>query len=114
MSFRSFSITSALSRTSVPGTASRSRSASGLVPGSGGPGREGRRAGGGGGGAGAVGGGRGRRRVDHDLGVGGGFAALDEPPGSAARGGLVADQEEAVLSAVALEDDELRDNPDDA
>src|SRR3972149_3076458 len=81
MSFRSFSITSALSRTSVPGTASRSRRASGLVPGSGG---------------------------------GGGSPALDEPPGSASRGGFVADQEEAVLSAVALEDDELRDDRDDA
>jgi hypothetical protein len=55
-----------------------------------------------------------RRPVDDELVVGGRLASRGKLPRPAASGRVVADEEEAILATMALEDDELRDHRDHA
>ena len=56
----------------------------------------------------------GRTSIDDELVVGRRLASFDELPRPAPDRRVVADEEEAVLAAVAIEDDELRHHRDDA
>jgi hypothetical protein len=55
----------------------------------------------------------GQSSVDDEFVVGRGLAALDELPRPTAHRRVVADEEEAVLAVMALEDHERRDDRDD-